>query len=136
MKAPRRVSGASPRSTIPSDPGTRSFRRVASSPYGAGGRNERLMAVAGRMSRSLMSNPTGTGLRRTVSGDFYYPGSAGSRQAGNKFMGQATRRGNRVTVAEEAGRGTFTGRKFTYRLTDRPGVRPQGARTTRRRLRS
>jgi hypothetical protein len=132
-KAPRRVSGAGPGSTVLKDRGTRSFRRSAAGPYGSGGRNERLMAAAGRMSPSMMTNYPGRGgkgyLARRVSGDFYRPGT------GDKFIGEATRRGNRVKVAEQRARDySFTGQTYNYRISDRPGVRPVGAPTFRRRL--
>lgn len=124
-----RAIGAAGSGTILRDASTRSFRKLAGGPYGSGGRNERLMAAAGRMSRSMMSNSRGTGLRSKVEGDFYRPGT------GNKFNGSAVRKGSRVTVAERNYRdNSFTGNVYRYRLTDRPGSRPVGAQTTRRRL--
>ena len=129
---PRRIGG-SRSSTILRDRNTASFRRSASGPYGNGGRNERLMAAAGRMSRGMMSTYPGRGgkpyLNRKQSGDFYRPGT------GDKFNGEAVRKGRRVTVAERNYRDNrFTGNVYRYRLTDRPGSRPVGAATVRRRI--
>jgi hypothetical protein len=129
---PRSIGGAGS-GTILRDSATRSFRRMSQGPYGAGGRNERLMAAAGRMSRSMMSTSNGKGLRRQVEGDFYRPGT------GNKFNGVAVRKGRRVTVSEkeyprDGGPARFTGNTYRYRMTEKPGSRPVGAATTRRRL--
>lgn len=131
---PRRIGGAGS-GTILRDRSTASFRRAASSPYGAGGRNPRLMAAAGRMSRGMLTYTAGgrSYVARSQSGDFYKPGT------GNKFNGIARRKGTRVTVAEityprDGGKSRATGKNYSYRLTDKPGSRPVGAATVRRRI--
>lgn len=131
---PRNI-GSGGSGTILKDSSTRSFRRMSQGPYGSGGRNERLMAAAGRMSPSMMSSNKGTYIRAKQEGDFYRPGT------GNKFNGVAVRKGRRVTVSEkeyprDGGPARFTGNTYRYRMTERPGSRPVGAATTRRRLRS